>query len=54
MQKLRSNKILNTFIPWGNLSYLSLGDMIVPHGKKGLNYSLGKFKLLLLGDMIVP
>jgi hypothetical protein len=30
MKKLQSNKILNTFVPWGNLSSFSLGDMIVP------------------------
>jgi hypothetical protein len=28
--------------------------MIVPLEKKGLNYSLGQLKLLLLRDMIVP
>jgi hypothetical protein len=48
MQKLRSNKISNTFVPWGNLSYFSPRDMIVPKGKKGSNCSLGQFKLLLL------
>jgi hypothetical protein len=36
MQKLHSNKILNTFIPQGNLSSFSLGYMIVPQGKKRL------------------
>jgi len=30
MQKLQSNKISNTFVPQGNLSSFSLGDMIVP------------------------
>jgi hypothetical protein len=29
-------------------------DMIVPQGKKDLNYSLKQLNLLLLRDMIVP
>jgi len=28
--------------------------MTIPQGKKGLSYSLGQLKLLLLGDMIIP
>jgi len=54
MQKLQSNKILNTFVPQGNKSSFSLGYMIVLQGKKGLSCSLGQLKLLLHGDMIVP
>jgi hypothetical protein len=35
MQKIWLNKILNTFIPWDNLSsFSSSRDMIVPQEKK--------------------
>jgi len=34
MQKLQSNKILNTFVPHGNLNFFILGDMIVPKKKR--------------------
>jgi hypothetical protein len=54
MQKLQKNKILNSFVPWGNLSSFSPRDMIVPSGKKGLSCSSGQLKFLFLGDMIVP
>ncbi len=53
MQNLRSNKISNKFVPWGNLSSFSPWDMIVPQGKEGLNYSPWQLKLLPK-DMIIP
>jgi hypothetical protein len=53
MQKLRSNKISNTFVSHDDLSSFSSWDMIVPKGKKGWSCSLGQLKFLLPWDMIV-
>ncbi len=54
MQKLRSSKISNTFVPYGKLSSFSPRDMIVPQGKEGLSCSPKQLKPLLPRDMIVP
>jgi hypothetical protein len=54
IQKLWSNKISYTFVPWGNFNFFPPGNMIVPQGKKGLSCSVRKFKLLLPKDMIIP
>jgi len=53
MQKFQSNTNSNTFVPWDNLSSFSLGNMIVPQGKKGLSCSSKQLKLFLPRDMNV-